>query len=180
MALRKASSYSKRNITPYTRKSSKSKKNYIKTVPLNKVTRFKMGQKSDWEAGKMNHIIKLVSGEKVQIRDNALESARKYVLRLLHKQIPEEFYFEVKTYPHQIIRENKVYSGASKGERINTGMAQSFGSVMGRSAVVNKNKTIFLLALYNEKNRKLVYGALKRVKPKLPCHVRILYQNKEK
>ena len=179
MPLRKASAYSKKHITPYTRKSSKSKKNYVKTVPENKITRFKMGQKSDWEKGEMKHVIKLVSGEKVQIRDNALESARKYVLRLLTEKIPEEFYFEVKTYPHQILRENKVYSGASKGERVNTVMAQSFGSVMGRAAVVKKDKTVFLVALYSAEHRSLVNDALSRIKSKLPCHTRILYENKE-
>lgn len=179
MPLRKASAYSKKNITPYTRKSSKSKKNYIKTVPENKITRFKMGEKSNWEKGDMEHVIKLVSGEKVQIRDNALEAARKYVLRLLNEKIPEEFYFEVKTYPHQILRENKVYSGASKGERVNTGMAQSFGSVMGRAAVVKKDKPVFLIALYSAEHKGMVNDALSRVKSKLPCKTRILYENRE-
>lgn len=179
MPLRKASAYSKKKITPYTRKSSKSKKNYVKTVPENKITRFKMGQASDWEKGKLKHVIKLVSGEKVQIRDNALESARKYVLRLLTEEIPEEFYFEVKTYPHQILRENKVYSGASKGERVNTGMAQSFGSVMGRAAIVKKDQAIFLIALYSPDHKALINDALGKVKSKLPCHTRILYENRE-
>jgi large subunit ribosomal protein L10e len=179
MPLRKASSYSKKKVTPYTRKSAKKKKSYVKTVPHNKIVRFKMGRKSDYEQGKLKNIIKLVSGEKILIRDNALEAARKFILRNLQKELPEQFYLEVKTYPHHILRENKVYSGASKGDRYNTGMSQSFGSVMGSAAIVKKNQAIFIIALEDEKKRGVVNKILNKVKPKLPCHSRILFEKKE-
>jgi len=43
MALRKGSAYSKRYARPYTRKSKKRSKSYIKTVPNSRIVKFQMG-----------------------------------------------------------------------------------------------------------------------------------------
>ncbi len=176
MALRKASSYTKQKGKAYTRSSSKKNKNYIKTKPQQNIIRFRMGQRSDYHKGKFKNMVKLVSGEELLIRDNALEAARKHVLRVLQKKIPEQFYFEVKPFPHHVLRENKVYSGASKGDRYNTGMSQSFGTVMGRAAKVKKNQTIFLVAFLNKQDRPIIVKALEKVKAKLPCHSKLSFE----
>ncbi len=173
MALRKASAYSKKRNSAYTRSSKRASKNYIKTMPQQKIVKFKMGAISDFEKGKLKNIIKLVALEEALVRDNSLEASRKYVLRILNKEIPGNFYFEVKVFPHHILRENKTYSGASKGDRVNTGMAQSFGKTIGRAARVKKNQTIFLLALLNKNDIKLGVSSLSKIKPKLPCHSRL-------
>lgn len=179
MALRKALAYSKKRNRAYTRSSKKSSKNYIKTLPQNKIVKFKMGAVRDFQEGKLKNIIKLISLEEVLIRDNSLESARKYILRLLNKEIPGNFYLEVKIFPHHILRENKTYSGASKGDRINTGMAQSFGKTIGRAAFVRKNQPVFLLALLNKNDRKLGISTLNKIKSKLPCNSRLMMEKLE-
>ena len=179
MALRKACAYSKKKVTPYTRRSNVKSKSYIKTIPQQKIVKFKMGDIRGYEKGKLRRIVKLVSGEKVVIRDNALEAARQYIQNTLQKTIPGLYYFEVKVFPHHILRENKVYGGGSKGERINTGMQQSFGTTLGRAAIVKKNQDMFLLAVFNDKARKDAAVALTKIKAKLPCKSKLIFEKKE-
>ncbi len=175
MALRKASAYSKKKVRPYTRKSKSKSKSYIKTVPQHKIVKFKMGAVKDFEKGKFHHMIKLVTGEDVVIRDNALESSRQHIQKILNKEIPGNYYFEVKVYPHHILRENKMLTGAG-ADRMQSGMQKSFGSTVGRAAIVKKNQTIFLVAFFRENQRKSVISALSKIKAKIPCRTRLVYE----
>ena len=63
--------------------------------------------------------------------------------------IMKEFYFEVKPYPHHMLRENKMLSGAG-ADRMQTGMAHSFGRTVGRAALVKKNQVIIIIKVLNE------------------------------
>ncbi len=176
MALRKASSYSKKKYRPYTRKSKVKKKSYIKTVPQQKIVKFVMGNTKAFQQKKLKLVLKLVAGENVQIRDNALEASRQVVNKILEKSLAGMYYFVIKTYPHQILRENKMYSGGSKGERINLGMSKSFGKTTGRAAIVKPNQDIFVINVGSEKGIKVAREALKKVKPKIPCKTKIVYE----
>jgi len=175
MALRKAMAYSKRYARPYTRKSTKKAKSYIKTVPPQKISNFKMGDINGFKAGKYKLIIKLVAGEQIQIRDNAIESARQYVHKIAESTMLGNFYFEVKVYPHHILRENKTLTGAG-ADRMQTGMQQSFGVAMGRAAMLKPNQEIFMIAVNGEISRKIIADALYKIKAKLPCHTRTLVE----
>ncbi len=179
MALRKASAYSKKRIRPFTRKSKKRSKSYIKTIPQHKIVKFRMGDIKGFETGKLKNVLKLVAGERVLIRDNALEASRQTIHRTLEKEIPGQYYLEIKVFPHHILRENKVYSGASKGERVNTGMALSFGSTMGRAAIVSPEQIIFLVAFFHEKSKGIVGKAFGKIKSKVPCHTRIVFEKRQ-
>jgi len=175
MGLRKASSYSRRYARPYTRKSSVKSKSYIKTIPPQKIVRFKMGSIKDYEDGKLKFILRLVSSESILIRDNAIESARQYVHKILEEKLLGQYYFEVRVYPHHILRENKMLTGAG-ADRMQTGMTLSFGVTMGRAAMIKAEQDIFLIATLNEKARSLSVKALEKIKAKLPCHARIVME----
>ena len=175
MGLRKALSYSKKHNRPYTRKSGVKSKNYIKTIPPQKVVRFKMGAINDFDQGKFKHIVKLVSGEAILIRDNALEASRQYVNKILEEEMLGQYFFGVKVYPHHITRENKMLTGAG-ADRMSTGMQLSFGVANGRGAFVKKDQPVFLVAFNNEKFRKRITDALTRIKAKLPCHARLVME----
>ena len=110
MGLRKAASYSKKQITPFTRKSQKVKHlNYIKAVPNQKVTKFNMANVTKRLNGEFKCSISICSLMKLQIRDMALEAARQSLNNRLTKLMTEENYaLECKPYPHQVIRENKT------------------------------------------------------------------------
>ena len=175
MALRKALAYSKRKSRPYTRKSSVKSKSYIKTIPQQKIVKFKMGNIQDYEKGNFKIILKAVSSEKVLVRDNALESARQLIHKDLDTQIPGQYYFEVRVFPHHILRENKVLTGAG-ADRMQTGMAHSFGVTVGRAAMIKENQDIFLIAINSEKARKITFDSLRKIKAKLPCHTRVVIE----
>ncbi len=179
MGLRKASSYSKKYARPYTRKSRVKSKSYIKTLPQQKIVKFNMGDIKAFENGAYTFILKLISKEKVMVRDNALEACRQVIHRELEKALPGIYFFAVRKYPHHILRENRVYSGGSKGERVNTGMSQSFGTVIGRAAFINSGDTVFEVAFAEKKSIPVVREILEKVKPKLACAAKIILERKQ-
>ena len=177
MPLRKALAYSKKKFTPYTRKSRKVKSlNYIKAVPNQKVTKFNMGNMSKLNSGEYKCFMKMYSLYDIQIRDMALEAARQMINNQMTKKLADNFAFLCKPYPHQVIRENKTFSGGSKGERVQSGMAHSFGTTMYRSACVKAGEPVYIVAYANKKDTPFVRELFKSASPKLPCKVRIVYE----
>ena len=177
-ALRKASAYSKKNVRAFTRKSGNKSLAYIKTVPQNKIVKFNMGGVEDFHKGKHKLSVKFVSDEKVQIRDNALEACRTLLNKILDKDLPGQYYFGVKVFPHHILRENKTASGAG-ADRLSSGMKHSFGVNIGRAAIVNKGTEVFFVSTVDERTARIARKALMKVKPKIPCRGRILVEKIE-
>ena len=96
--LRKAIAY-RRLERPYTRISKFREKSFIRTNPSKKIIRFNMGnQKKKYE-----YNLELISKRDIQIRDNAIESARQASNRVLEKNIgTANFYFHIRPYPHHV------------------------------------------------------------------------------
>jgi len=177
MPIRKATAYSKRKPTLYTRKSTKVKHlNYIKAVPNQRVTKFNMGNVSKFERGEFKNIMKIVSLMNVQIRDMALEAARTYLNNQIQRKLLTDYYLACKPYPHQVLRENKTFSGGSKGERVQSGMAHSFGTTMFRAACIRAGDPIFIVAYQNKKDTDFIRNLCKSASAKLPCAVKIIYE----
>ena len=175
MALRKASSYSKRFARPFTRKSSKKNRAYIKTVPFSKIVKFRMGDDKGLSTGKHSYVVRLITEEGVQIRDNALEAGRMWIHKILEAKVPGQYYFVVKVFPHHMQRENKTAAGAG-ADRMSTGMTQSFGVVIGRAALVPAGKEIFFVSCANEKAARVARETLISIKSKLPCKSRVSFE----
>lgn len=175
MALRKASSYTKKHVVPFTRISSKKGKSYIKTVPPQAIVKFTMGFHELFADGKLPYVLTVVAGESAQIRNNALEAAREYINKQLDTLLPGQYYFRVIPYPHHIQRENKMLVGAG-ADRMQTGMQLSFGKSVGKAAIVKEGTGVFMLAVPNEKAVQTAREILRIVKPKLPCKTKILYE----
>ncbi|MEM4330730.1 MAG: 50S ribosomal protein L16 [Candidatus Pacearchaeota archaeon] len=179
MGVRKASCYSKMKVVPYTRKSKQKSKSYIKTIPNTNIVKLRMGDLDGFLQKKYKKIFELKSNEEVQIRDIALESARQYLNRSLADHFGKEFYLELKVYPHHIIRENRMLTGAG-ADRMSTGMSLSFGTTIGRSALVKKDKTIYLIAINGDQSdEKFVRDLFESIKSRLPCKVRVVQTNIE-
>jgi large subunit ribosomal protein L10e len=174
-SLRKASAYSKKKTRPYTRKSSKRKRAYIKAVPAIRIVKYNMGNKKDAVAGKHEYVVKLVADEKALMRDNALESCRTIINKTMEKDAPGEFYFVIKVYPHHILRENKTAAGAG-ADRLSSGMKHSFGITVGRAAIISKGKEIFYISCTTEKVARIARAALAKAKPKVPFKNKILFE----
>ncbi len=176
--LRKASAYSKRKVRPYTRQSNVQSKSYIKTVPNHKIVKFKMGDIKRYDKEGFNYVLKLKSLEKVQIRDNALEAVRQLIHKAVDKELAGNYYFEVKPFPHHILRENKMLTGAG-ADRMQSGMQQSFGKASGRAAIVKPGKEILIVAVPTQKSTKTARHALQIARAKLPCKTKIIMEKKK-
>lgn len=175
MALRKASAYTKMKVVPYTRISKLKGKAYIKTVPPQSIVKFAMGFPTAFAEGKLPHVLTLVTDEFCQIRHNALEATRQYLVKQLDENLPGQYYFRVIPFPHHIQRENKMLTGAGS-DRMQTGMQLSFGKSVGKAALLKKGGKIIMIAVPNDKGVRLVRELYGKVKPKLPCKTKILYE----
>lgn len=160
--LRKGVSYRKLE-RPYTRKSKYQAKSYVRAIPANRIVRYVMGESQKT----YTHHIELVSKEDVQLRHNSIESARLTVIRYLEKNLGKSGYcFRLMIYPHHILRENPLASGAG-ADRMSTGMQKSFGKSIGLAAQVHKGKTVFRVEV-NEANVEHARKAAHRAISKFP------------
>lgn len=165
MGLRPGKCYRTHSKPSYTRVAVKvHKRNYIGSTPGVKTRQFNTGN----PLKKYSHIVDLIAEEKVQVRDNSLESTRVAVNRDLTKHVGKESYFlRIRIYPYQILRENKQAQGAG-ADRVTKGMSHPFGKPIGRAARVRVGQKI-LSILVNEEHLKYAKDALTKVKSKLAC-----------
>jgi large subunit ribosomal protein L10e len=173
MGLRKGSAYSKRPVVPYTRRSKKKAKSYIKTIPPSTVVKYFMGNEKGYYEGKFPIVLTLVSTENIQIRDSALEACRQYINKNLETNYLGQYYMRLIPHPHHIQRENKMLTGAGS-DRMQTGMQLSFGKSIDRAAIVKKGGRIFSVAVATKKAEQMTRKWLTIVKPKLPCTTKII------
>ena len=149
---------------PYTRISRFKKKSYIKANPRVGIVKFAMGNTKK----KFPYTLDLVSKSDLQIRSNALESARMSCNRLLENKIGKNAYnFKINLYPHHVLRENPLAAGAG-ADRFSTGMKHSFGKSIGNAARIKKGQAIVSIGV-NKENLSFARTALKRAQCKLPC-----------
>lgn len=128
----KAKNFREVKGVPYTRLE------YIHGAPQPRITRFNMGSwREDYEV-----VLELRANETVYVRDVALESLRINVNRQLQKKIgTQNYYFTIVVYPHHVLRENKMMTGAG-ADRLQEGMRRAFGKPVGRAAAVDKDQPI--------------------------------------
>ena len=161
--LRKGHCYT-RLERPYTRKSKFKKKGFIKAVPNSKIVRYEMGDsKKTYET-----TVALVSKQDMQIRHNSIESARQLIHRNLNNRVgPTNYYLQVRMFPHHILRENKMLGGAH-ADRLQTGMAHSFGKAIGLACQIKTGKIMFSVKVNKDKIEEAKVSLLK-AKTRLPC-----------
>lgn len=146
----------------YTRKSKFKVKGYIKSVPQTKIVKFNFGKLT----ARFPVEVSLVARKPVQVRHNALESARVVVLRHLQEGMGNNFHFQVRVYPHHVLRENKMLTGAG-ADRMQTGMQRAFGKTMGLAAQVRVNQPV--MSIYTDENlAEKARQALKYALPRMP------------
>ncbi len=161
--LRKGVAYRKIE-RPYTRRSKYRKKNFVKANPHSTIARFETGDTKK----KFELRILVVADAPVQIRHNSLEAARKSSNRVLEDKTGKVGYrLKLRVYPHHILRENPLASGAG-ADRMSTGMAHSFGKPIGIAAQVHKGKAIFEINV-DKVNVAAAKEAGKRIAAKVPC-----------
>ena len=169
MPIRPARTYRYFSGPAYTRRE------YVKGVPGIRVTFFDMGNpKGDFPVE-----MSLVSQETGQIRHNALEAARIAANRLLEvKAGKDNYHFKLRVYPHQILRENPMASGAG-ADRISDGMARAFGRPIGTAARVSSGQKLMSVRIVGE-FALVAKEALRRASLKLSLPSRIVVERGQK
>lgn len=149
---------------PYTRTSKFKAKSYIRMTPNVKVVRFNTGDASK----EFECVLNLLSKSDLNIRDNALESARQTSNKLLESYLGlNGFHMKITVYPYHVLREHSLASGAG-ADRFSSGMAHPFGKPIGVAARVHKGQTIFQVRVDNQ-HIGVAKQALERASKKLPC-----------
>ena len=161
--LRKFASY-RRLERPYTRTSKYKEKSFVRMSPNIRILGFEFGSSKK----RFPYTLKLISKNSLQIRDNALESAKQTSNKLLETSLGlSSYHLKVKAYPHHVLRENPLASGAG-ADRFSTGMQKSFGKPLGNAAQIRKGDAIFNISV-DKNNIELAKQALARASKKLPC-----------
>src|SRR6187200_2439437 len=142
---------------PYVRRE------YIAGKPQIKIARFSSGQaKNDYD-----YKIELLATAKIQLRHNALESARLAANKTMAKAGDMSFFSTLKVYPHVILRENKMIATAG-ADRLQEGMRRAFGKATGLAARVERGRTIYEAHVTKE-NLELAKKAFKVASSKVGC-----------
>lgn len=161
--LRKFVCYRRQDRKAYTRFSKYKKHSFVRAKPNCRIARFNTGDARK----EFDLVFHLVSKEKLQIRDNAIEAARISCNRTMEKAIGKGmFYLQTRVFPHHILRENPLAAGAG-ADRLSTGMAHAFGKPIGIAVRIREGQEIFSLRA-NKGNLLTAKKALKKASQKLP------------
>ena len=162
MALRPARTFRVIRGPAFTRYSKrKPRKSYVKSMPHKNLNTFETGVlKQDYDLRAL-----LIAKEPVRVRDNAIEAARQMANRHLEKAITGNYKFYVRKYPHEILRENRMLSGAG-ADRISKGMRLSFGKPNDLAAKFRVGDIVFEVKSYSA-NTGLITQAFRKAGQKM-------------
>lgn len=144
-------------------------KKFAPGAPNPKVARFTTGKfRNDYD-----FMFKLVSQGTVQIRHNALEAARVAASKKVTLLGEENFYLKVVTYPHLVLRENKMIATAG-ADRLQEGMRKAFGKPIGLAARVNIGSVVLELSVKAEnfeKGKEAIWAAATKLPMKTTVEI---------
>ncbi|OGS59867.1 MAG: 50S ribosomal protein L16 [Euryarchaeota archaeon RBG_19FT_COMBO_69_17] len=135
MTRKPASMYREIRGQAYTRKE------YMGGVPGIRISQFDIGDLRTTFPVKIH----LVAKEQCQIRHIALEAARVSANRYIAKKAGNGYHLKLRVYPHNVLRENKIATGAG-ADRISEGMRAAFGAPTGTAARVHPGTKIFTIS----------------------------------
>ncbi|MFH0860049.1 MAG: 50S ribosomal protein L16 [Candidatus Altiarchaeota archaeon] len=154
----------------YTRTSDNPGDSFITGIPTPKLNTYDMGNSK----GDFNVKLSIIPKGRIIIRHNSLDAARISAQRILEKVIGvSNYYFKINVFPHHVIRENVMATGAG-ADRVQDGMRKSFGKPMGRAARIYPGQPI--MTVYVNKDDQMIMSARKALRGamhKLPANMRI-------
>ena len=156
----------------YTRQSQrKPRKGYVKGVPRPKIQQFQFNKPA-----KFDKVAYLIAERTVQIRSESLEAARVMTAQKLEKNfVKVPYFFRVRPYPHHVIRENPLATGAG-ADRFQQGMRQSYGNPIGSAAQVRAGQVVFEVWM-NKEQVETAKDALNSARYKLPTPCKIVVED---
>ena len=114
------------------------RREYMGGVPNNRISQYDMGNLKD----EFPVTLTLKSQNRVQIRHTSLEAGRIAANKVLTKSAGiANYHLKVRAYPHIVLRENKLATGAG-ADRVSSGMRLAFGKTVGTAARLECNQAI--------------------------------------
>lgn len=149
----------------FTRVSKNPADSFITGIPGSKINKYDMGNIS----GEFDSSLAIAVKDNIILRHNCLEAARIVVQKSLEASIgPANYHFKVNVFPHHVIRENVMATGAG-ADRVQDGMRKSYGKPIGRAARVCKGQAVFTISFnYTDERFGKVKKALASATMKLP------------
>src|SRR3970282_974810 len=133
---------------------------------------------SAWDVGDLRTRfplkVHLIAKEPCQIRHTALEAARISANRYIAKKAGNAYHLKLRLYPHNVLRENKIATGAG-ADRISEGMRAAFGAPTGTAARVHPGTRIFTIST-TEDHVEDAKEALRQGGGKLPTQWRLVIE----
>ncbi len=118
------------------------RRKFMGGVPNNRIQQYDMGNLTD----ELPIVMSLKVKNRVQIRHTSLEAGRIAANRLLSKDAGvANYHLKVRVYPHIVLRENKLATGAG-ADRVSSGMRQAFGKNVGTAARLECNQVILTVS----------------------------------
>lgn len=151
---------------------SYTRKEYMGGVPNVRISQFKMGNLT----AEFDCMVSLVALEACQIRDIAYEAARISATRVLESKLPNMFRLTVRKYPHNVLREHKMATGAG-ADRVSGGMRAAFGKAVGHAARVNIGDVIITVEVPKDK-LEIAKEAMRKANTKIPTPTKMVIEIK--
>ncbi len=172
MALRPGRCYHHIKNKPWTRISIHTpRRSYVKGVPVGKIHQFEVGNLKGKDGFTLAY--SLVPTQDRQFRSNCLEAARQIATKYLAANLGEQgFFLKMRKYPHHVIRENPMATGAG-ADRFSQGMRQSWGKPIGTAARIRAGERV-MTAYVPPGKVEIIKEALDRASKKLPGACRVV------
>jgi large subunit ribosomal protein L10e len=117
------------------------RREYMGGVPAPRISTFDLGTPS----GDFPVVLNLKFKEPCQVRHSSLEAARVAANRALSKGTAlTAFHLKVRVYPHIVLREHKMATGAG-ADRVSGGMRAAFGKAVGTAARMQSGSTVMTI-----------------------------------
>lgn len=144
------------------------RREYMGGVPNSRVSQYVMGNaKAEFPV-----TLTLKVKNRVQIRHTAIEAGRIAANKVLTSQCGAPNYqMVVRAFPHVVLRENKLATGAG-ADRVSSGMRQGFGKTVGTAARLERNQALLTVSVPADKVA-VAKDALWRASMKFPspCYI---------
>ncbi|MCL2687965.1 MAG: 50S ribosomal protein L16 [Methanobrevibacter sp.] len=155
-------------VRAYTRKE------YIRKIPGSRIVQYDMGNLSEEFPVKVSLAVK----DPAHLSHNSLEAARIASNRFMQRRAGRMgYHLKIRVYPHHIVRENPMATGAG-ADRVQNGMRKSFGKSVSSEAVVKKNQRVLTIDT-TKKNFLDAKESLRRASMKLPVSCKIVVDKGE-
>ena len=144
------------------------RREYMGGVPNSRVSQYVMGNaKAEFPV-----TLTLKVKNRVQIRHTSIEAGRIAANKVLTSQCGAPNYqMVVRAFPHVVLRENKLATGAG-ADRVSSGMRQGFGKTVGTAARLERNQALLTVSVPADKVA-VAKDALWRASMKFPspCYI---------